>query len=397
MQDSTVNKARRWGWGGVGAVLAALLVAACGGGGGGSSADGSATGFAAGPISGFGSVIVNGVRFDDSGASIEDEDGVRGGSDDLKLGTMVEIESGRIDDSTGRAKALRIRFGSEIVGPVDSVDVAGSSLVVLGQTVEVRPETVFDDSLAGGLSALTAGVVVEVHALFDATSGHYIATRIEDKANALAFKLRGVVSALDTTAKTFQIGSALISYANINPADLPALFGDGLRVRVRLQTTQVNGAWVAITIRAGVRKMEDHDDARLRGTVTALTDATHFEVNGIPVDASGARIDNGPVQAGDRVEVRGAAKDGTVIATRVKVLRGDDDEIRGIELHGTVSELDTEAKTFMLRGVKVSYAGTVIFKDGSAAQLANGVALEVKGMLSADATTLNAALIEFED
>lgn len=396
MRDETVGWARRCGLGGVVAVLAAALVAACGGGGG-SAGDGTATAFAAGPVSGFGSVIVNGVRFDDSSASIEDDDGARGSSDDLRLGTMVEIESERIDDSTGRAKALRIRFGSEIVGPVESVATASNSFVVLGQTVEVKPETVFDDSLAGGLAALSAGVVVEVHALFDASSGHYIATRIEDKANALAFKLRGVVSALDGTAKTFRIGDALISYANINPADLPALFGDGLRVRVRLQTTQVDGAWVALSIRAGVRKMDDHDDARLRGTVTDWTDATHFQVNGIPVDASRARIDNGPVAQGDRVELRGTAKDGTVVATRVKVLDGNDDEIRGIELHGTVSALDTEAKTFMLRGVKVSYGGTVIFKGGSAAQLADGVALEVKGVLSADATTLTAVIIEFED
>jgi hypothetical protein len=338
MKDS-VGQAGRWGWGGVAAVLAATLMAACGGGGSSGADGGTAEAFAAGPISGFGSVIVNGVRFDDSSASIQDDDGVRGSSDDLKLGTMVEIESGRIDDSTGRAKALRIHFGSEIVGPV-----------VMGQTVEVRPETVFDDSLGGGLSALTAGLVVEVHALFDAASGHYIATRIEDKASALTFKLRGVVSALDTTAKTFEIGGELISYANINAADLPALFGDGLRVRVRVQTTQVAGAWVAVSIRAGVRRMDDHDDARLRGTVTAWTDATHFQVNGIAVDASGARIDNGPVAMGDRVEVRGAAR-----------------------------------------------GGTVIFKDGSAAQLANGVALEVKGVLSADATTLTAVIIEFED
>jgi hypothetical protein len=396
MKDS-VGQAGRWGWGGVAAVLAATLMAACGGGGSSGADGGTAEAFAAGPISGFGSVIVNGVRFDDSSASIQDDDGVRGSSDDLKLGTMVEIESGRIDDSTGRAKALRIHFGSEIVGPVESVDTAAGSFVVMGQTVEVRPETVFDDSLGGGLSALTAGLVVEVHALFDAASGHYIATRIEDKASALTFKLRGVVSALDTTAKTFEIGGELISYANINAADLPALFGDGLRVRVRVQTTQVAGAWVAVSIRAGVRRMDDHDDARLRGTVTAWTDATHFQVNGIAVDASGARIDNGPFAMGDRVEVRGAARDGTVIATRVKVLNGNDDEVRGIELHGTVSELDTEAKTFLLRGVKVSYGGTVIFKDGSAAQLANGVALEVKGVLSADATTLTAVIIEFED
>lgn len=388
----------RLGLAGVAAALAAALVAGCGGGGGSSSdggTDAAAAAYTAGPISGYGSIIVNGVRFEDSAATIEDDDGDGGGSDDLKLGVMVEVESGAIDDSTGRARALRIRFGSEIVGPVESVDAAAGTFVVLGQTVEVRDTTVFDDSIAGGLAGLS-GLTVEVHALFDAASGHYVATRIEDEDSVLFFKLRGVVSAHDPVNKTFQIGDAVISYAGIAESALPPLFGDGLRVRVRLQTAQVNGQWVAVTIRSGVRKVEDHDMARLRGTVTAFTSETAFEVNGIPVDASAARIDDGPVSLGARVEVRGSASDGTIVATRVKVLRDDDDEVRGIELHGTVSALDTSARTFVLRGVTVSYAGPVLFKDGGEAQLADGVQLEVKGVLGADQTTLTALVIEFE-
>lgn len=388
-------KARRWGLGGVAAVLAAALVAACGGGGGGSGTDGTtATTFAAGPISGFGSIIVNGVRFDDSGAEIENEDGERGGSDDLQLGTMVEIESGDIDDSTGRARAVRIRFGSEIVGPVESVAPDNTSFVVLGQTVDIKPATVLDDSLPADPQQWT-GLVVEVHALLDGASGHYVATRIEDEDSPAFFKLRGVVSGLDTSARTFRIGDALISYSETTV--LPPLFDNGLRVRVRLQTTQVDGAWPAVTIRSGVRKVEDFDVARLRGTVTALTNPTEFEVNGVPVDARAARIDDGPVTLGARVEVRGTARNGTIIALRVKVLDDDADEIRGIELHGTISALDTTAKTFVLRGVTVDYSGTVLFKDGSQADLADGAQVEVKGRLSEDRSTLSAVAIEFED
>lgn len=398
MKDTLLGWARRWGLGGTAAaVLAATLVAGCGGGGGGGGTGGTATAFASGPISGFGSIIVNGVRFDDSAAQVEDEDGGRSSSASLKLGTMVEIESERIDDGNGRAKALRIRFGSEIVGPVESTDSATNSFIVLGQTVELKPETVFDDSLDGTLDGLK-DKVVEVHAQFDAATGHYVATRIEAEDNPAFYKLRGLVGALDKTAQTFKIGGALISYKNIAAADLPANFADGQRVRVRLQTTQqADDSWLAVTIRSGVRKVEDHDDARLRGTVSALSeDLLHFEINGLPVDASNARIDNGPLSEGARVEVRGSVKDGTIVATRVKVLRGDDDEIRGVELHGLVGDLSTAGKTFMLRGVKVDYGGTVLFKDGAEAQLADGVQVEVKGVLSEDRSTLKALVIEFE-
>jgi Domain of unknown function (DUF5666) len=392
---------RRFGWTTtLTALMAVGLITACGGGGGsGSGGTGTtpASAFTAGPVRGFGSIIVNGVRFDDSGAEIENEDGVRGSSDDLRLGSMVEIESGRIDDSAGRATAVRIRFGSEIKGPVASVDVAANSFVVLGQVIEVKPETVFDDSLGASSVAGLVGKIVEVHAQRDAATGHYVATRIEAEDGATGFKLRGTISALDTTAKTFRIGDAVISYASLNAADIPAGLADGMRLRVRVATAQVDGKWVATSIRGGDRRVEDHGDARLQGNVTAFTSATSFEVNGIPVDASAARIDKGPVTAGSIVEVRGSAKDGTLVAERVKVLDGRDDSISGVELHGTISGVDSGAKTFLLRGVKVAYGGSVSYERGTEAQLVDGAKVEVKGTLSDDRSTLSAALIKFED
>ena len=66
-------------------------------------------------------------------------------------------------------------------------------------------------------------------------------------------------------------------------ADLPAALANGLRVRVRLETAQANGQWVAISVRSGVRKVEDRAEGRLRGLVTVFTLATNFEVGGVVV------------------------------------------------------------------------------------------------------------------
>jgi len=398
MDDNTID--RRSGWARAGAMAAlaiAALVAACGGGGGGDGTSAQAAAFTTGPVTGFGSIIVNGVRFDDSSAEVEDEDGGAGRKGHIKLGTMVEVESQEVDDATGRAKALRIRYGSEIVGPVASVDAATSTLVVLGQTVDLLPSTVLDDSLPTDLNALVDSVV-EVHALFDAATGRYVATRVEPEADADFFKLRGRVAQLDPTTRTFRIGDAVISYASIADADLPAAFADGAIVRVRLAKAQVAGPWVAVTIRSGLRKVGDHAEARLRGTVSDFTSTTVFSVNGLPVDASGAEFERGTtgLELGARVEVLGRVVDGTLVASRVKVLRGDDDEVRGVELHGTVGSLDREAGTFVLRDLKVHYGEGVIFKDGDLAKLVDGAQVEVKGVLSADRTTLVAVVIEFE-
>ena len=388
-----------------GSSMAALLVA-CGGGGGDTPATGGGTAtaqsFATGPISGLGSVIVNGVRFDDSAARVEDEDGAAHAARELKLGMMVEIQAGKIDDSTAKAAASLIRFGSEMVGPVASIDATAQTLRVLDQTIEVKPTTVFEDGLAG-FSAIARDQVLEIHAQFDAATGHYVATRIESEAGATVFRLRGIVSALVNTAtvKTFKIGDAVINFADIAPADLPAAFADGQRVRVRLKTAQVNGQWVALSVRTGVRKVEDHGDARLRGLVSVFTSPQSFEIQGIVVDASNAVFEPNAaaVKLGALVEVRGTASAGKIVATSVKVRNERDDDVQRVELHGSVSALDTTAKTFMLRDVKIDYSKVMEWKDGAAADLADPVKslkVEVKGVWSADRKTLIAAVIEFE-
>jgi Domain of unknown function (DUF5666) len=385
-----------------GSALAALLVA-CGGGGSDSAATGGGTAtplsFARGPISGLGSIIVGGVRFDDSTARVEnDEDGSAHAARELKLGMMVEVQAGAIDDSTARATAATIRFGSEMVGAVQSIDATAQTVHVLDQTVEIKPTTVFEDGLAG-FAAITLNQVLEIHAQFDATNGHYVATRVESEAGATVFRLRGLVSALNATDKTFKIGDALINFAGVAAANLPTTpLADGQRVRVRLQTAQVNAQWVALSVRSGVRRVDDIGDARLRGLVTAFTSPQHFEVQGVMVDATNATFEPNAtaVKLGAIVDVRGSASNGTIVATRVKVRDGNEEEIRSVELHGTVSLLDAAAKTFMLREVKIDFSQVTTWKNGQASDLVNDKKVEVKGAWSADRKTLIASVVEFE-
>ena len=61
-----------------------------------------------------------------------------------------------------------------------------------------------------------------------------------------------------------------------------------------------------------------------------------------------------------------------------------------------MSGLDTANTSFMLRDVKVNYSRVLEWKNGSAADLANGKRLEVKGLWSEDRRVLLAVVIEFE-
>jgi hypothetical protein len=98
---------------------ASLLVAACGGGGGDDSSSGPATPptgqppptgsakavFVSGAISSFGSVIVNGVRYDTTGAAVRVDDR-SGAVSELRVGQVVRVEA-ELDDR-GQARARRI-------------------------------------------------------------------------------------------------------------------------------------------------------------------------------------------------------------------------------------------------------------------------------------------------
>jgi hypothetical protein len=383
--------------------FATALVAGCGGGGdAGSSATGTGTSgtssFAAGAITGFGSIIVNGVRFDESSARVSNDDGTAASKDDLKLGMTAEVHGGAIsDDGTGpKATATDITFGAALVGPVAAVNATAKSLVVLGQTVLVLDTTVFDERLVGGFAGITVGMLVEVHAQLDPTTGAYTATRIGTTQALAGFKIRGIVANLDTTAKTFTMGGTLISYAGVT--SVPAALANGLLLAVRLQTVQVAGVWVATRLGAGAPPVADSDAARLKGTITAFTSTTQFSVNGIPVDASKAEFDGGStgIVLGAQVDVRGTSSNGVVIASKVSIETPEAQRAEGFELHGAVTAIDTTAQTFVLRGVTVSYGSpNVQFKDGTAAQLAVGVQLEVHGTLSSDGTQLQATRIQF--
>ena len=374
----------------------AAAVSGCGGGGVGSGGTG---GFASGPITGFGSVVVGGVRFDDSVAQVEDLDGVRRSSDDLRLGMTVEVESSAIttDASGASARASRIRFESELVGLVGTVDAAGGSFTLLGQRVTVDASTVFDDRLAAGLGGLGVGQPVEVYAVYDTAAQRYRATRVEPAALALGLRLRGPVAQVDGATQTLRIGSTNYSYAGANgvPADLAA--GQFVRLRLALDTMPMP-RWVVQSFGTALRPLADADDVKLEGLISDFTSAASFSVNGRPVDASAAGFPGGSagLAAGVRVEVEGSMRGGQLRARQVVVKSDDEMHERGFELNGMITAVDPGRGSFVVRGVTVGTARSDLrYDDGTAADLVPGRRVEVRGVLAADRRSLDATRIRF--
>ena len=383
----------------------AAALSGCGGGGGdagfGSASVGSGgTGsFSSGAITGFGSIIVNGVRFDDSRAQVTDDDGALHNAGDLRLGMVVSIVASDVSASA-TASATSISFGSELRGPIDSI--GAQSLVVLGQTVNIGANTVFDNGITGGMAGLTVGQIIEVHGFVDPATNQILATRIESNATAATLKLQGQVQALDTTAKTFTLGTTTISYAGIAAAALPDNLANGLLVRAVLARTPATGTRSALSLRTVERRVGDHGNAEVEGTVTAFTSASSFSVNGVAVDASKAAFPNGStgLALGARIEVKGRTSNGVLVASQVKVENENEIEHGEFELHGAISNLDVNLKSFVVRGVTVTFAATVRFDNGDANTLSKilgtAATLEVRGTYSAATNTVTATRITFE-
>ncbi len=374
-------------------LLAAMATVAGCGGGVGSGGTGS---FASGPITGFGSVIVGGVRFDDSAAEVEDLDGLRRSRDELRLGMTVEIDSTAVSTGSAGATATaqRIRFESELSGLVGGVDVAGGSFTLLGQRVTVDAATVFDEGLNGGLAGLRTGDMVEVYAVFDSAQQRYRATRVEPAPLARGLRLRGPALEVNTVAQTLRVGGTSYSYAGAS--GVPAGLAAGQFVRLRLEADLLpTPRWVVRSFGTALRPLADADGVKIEGLVTAYTSPAAFSVNGRAVDASGAVAGAG-LGVGVRVEVEGNLRGDVLRATRV-VVKSDDDVIgREFELAGNIAGVNAGGANFVLRGVTVNTGRPDLrYEDGTAAQLVVGRRVEVRGVLSTDRRSVDATRIRF--
>ena len=374
------------------AALAAVSVATGCGGGVGEGGTGSA--YSQGTITGFGSIFVNDIRFDDSAAAVQDDTGAVRSRGDLRLGMTVEVESGAIDSRTGSASATLIRFGSELLGPVAGVDAARGLVTLLGQTVQVDTTTVFDDRLAG-IGAIGAGRVIEVFGNYDAGTGRYRATRIGPRDGASTYALRGIVDSLDRARGLVRIGAADFFYAGALPAGL--VDGDYVRLTLRPGPADATN-WNVDALAAGVRMLADRDDAELRGFVTGFTSVQAFSVNGQPVNAATASFPDGyAIGPGVRVRVEGSVRNGVLQATEVSIRSDSDERQHEFELVGAIASVDTGARSFVLRGVTVSFANDPSVENGTLADLAPNRKVEVRGRLSSVGTGLVATRISFED
>ena len=143
-----------------------------------------------GSVTGFGSVFVNGVKFETDNSTFDVDGNPDGTQDDLAIGMIVQV-SGSINADGITGNATSIRYDDELQGPVKGpitydADRVTATFTVLGVTIIIDSgSTSFDidgDLPVNTLSILTASEDnnVEVSGFFD-SSGNLKATRVELK------------------------------------------------------------------------------------------------------------------------------------------------------------------------------------------------------------------------
>jgi hypothetical protein len=383
-------------------LLAALaMLGGCGGVDSGGTGTGAASTYATGTILGFGSIIVNGVRFDDATAQIDDDDGIRLLRTDLALGMRAEIIASAVTTVGGvaSATAASIRVQRAIVGPLEHIDTAAAQLTVLGQTVAVVSTTVVDPSISGGLASLAIGEIIEAFATLDLAAGRYVASRIARRAGVAAFTLRGAVASLSLTSRTLTIGQLIVDWSAVAPAQPATALAVGRLIRLTLATAPIAGVWQATALSSAQPMPDDREAAEVEGRITAFTSEFAFELAGLPVNASGASFPDGSaaLALGVAVEVYGSVRNGILLATRVEIeeAHGGGDPA-AFELHGRIESIDAAASRFVVRGVTVAWSALTQFESSAAADIQIGREVEVKGRLSADGSLIEATSVHVE-
>lgn len=286
-----------------------------------------------GPIEGFGSVVVNGTRFDTSSATINTNEGVEEAST-LDLGMVVSV-TGRTTADGSVITAQQVDYYASAEGPITSISFGQNTFTVLGQTFNINNETRFIDRT---FVELRTGDIVEVSAF--GSQDQLIATRVEYYAQLDDdYDVSGRIVNLDTAAMTFSIGSLNIDYSS---ADVDGSLSNNVLVSVESSQVPVDNVLIAdeVDVRGENSSSPSNGKVVREGLITELngtqvrvnnrewfriTDTTNY-VNGSSADLA---VDV-------RITMRALNTDDGLVAERIVFIPANT-----INVVGSVTELDT--------------------------------------------------------
>lgn len=341
-----------------------------------------------GTITGFGSVFVNGVKYEvegDTVVAIDGEAETTGDDSALRVGMRVNITA---TETAGVRKASRIAFDDDLKGPAVSVspspaDPALGAFIVLGQTVIVDANTVFDDDVGDndGLQgidirdldpAFSGGVPINVEISGFPSDFGILATRIDRIAAPAGspsvdgdeFEVKGFVDSVAPDGSSFSINDAVF-LVNAGTVFNDSMFANDQLPGVFVEVKADMSAGNLIAVR-----VEREDDLGARGannefeiegvlqSVDTVSSPNVFVINGMTIQTTDSSSLLGRV--GSKVEIKGAfnAAGQLVIATTRL------DVENSIRTEDRIASINSSGGSFRTRlGVEITPTESARIKD----------------------------------
>ena len=302
----------------LGAILLATgVLAACGGGAGGGGDDdissywstnpAGATSFSGaaaayqGSISGLGSIVVNGVRFETTDAVVYDSDDFSAAYDSsvstfsspLALGMTVAL-FGDVDDTQSLGRAARIRVVGGVRGNMTSIN--STSITLATQTITLDSATTYGGISAAGtlisthaqLAALTGNPLLTIYGI-PQTNGDFLATRVVvTTSSTYPIAVRGTLSALNGTNYSVTVNANTTITVNcatcaIQPMGTTPVVGDSVRV-LATHANQWNNASATLT----AARLQLVNASYLTTFTGSPTSASYAKIKGVATLNNGA-------------------------------------------------------------------------------------------------------------
>jgi hypothetical protein len=354
--------------------LSAGTLAGCGGGGqllaDGPPGTGGTGLFAEGAIAGFGSVILNGVRFTDSSASVT-LDGAPASSADLRLGMVANVMGQHAGTGTGSAASIEVWTIAQ--GVVTAVAAGGSQFTVAGMNLAADSATVLEGM--ANLAQLSVGTHVAVWGLQGAADARaWDATRIAVTASPVTA----------TTGYITQVGSA----RTLNGLLVSGAAADGAATGqlVRMQgTLSAGGDSLAVSsaqAQGTASNLSPQVDCVVSGLVTSSSGQgngaySSFMLGNYPVDASSASVSpaGASLTVGAQVQVTGNWQNGVLKLSSIAL--SSEQARRAVQVTATIDQF-TSLADFVARGQHFDASAATLsgyttlgdFKAGATVQLA---------------------------
>ena len=337
----------------------AIIISACGGGatpntttspppsGGGTNTSTPAGMFIIGTITGFGSVYINGIKYEvdtNTVVSVEGEVDVMGDDSNLAVGMKVQVRA-TLDNDVRTATS--IEFDEDLKGTIESVTPDSSNsttgqIVVLGQVVFINDNTVFDNDIGNNDSNpaidfrdLQLNMAVEVSGY--AQDGGFLASRIDRLVDDNGIDLRlgdpdtdddelelkGTVEAVADDFSTITVNGIVFIVSTNTFLDNGLIIDANLvGAYVEVSADIINADYVARKIELEDLFSDDdmESEIEIEGILQAIDNSTSPEtitINGINIPIDNSSTFEGLI--GKKIEVKGNFNDaGVLIVSSIK-------------------------------------------------------------------------------